>query len=65
MALRDVPAIGVDGINPDFVAFARACRADAVCPTSMPAFQQHVRSTLAGNVPGVQVVNEQAGWLGG
>lgn len=65
MALRDVPAIGVDGINPDFVALARACGADAVCPTSMPAFQQHVRSTLAGNVPRVLVVNEQAGWLGG
>jgi len=64
MRERNIPAIGVDPKNPDFVALARAFGARGVRPESLEAFGQAIGEALAAPVPTLIEVRQDAAWLG-
>lgn len=63
--MRDanVPRVGVDGINPDFPALARAMRCSVAEPASAEAFVRAVGDALAADRPTLILVHEGADWL--
>ncbi|MBE1283254.1 MAG: 5-guanidino-2-oxopentanoate decarboxylase [Rhodobacteraceae bacterium] len=64
MDSRDIPRVGVEGINPDFVALAKACHCEAIQPDSEKAFRNAFASALKAERPTVIVIREDAEWLG-
>ena len=63
MDARDIPRVGVEGINPDFVALARACHCHGVAPTSEAEFTDAFTGALGSDRPTVIVVREGDDWL--
>ena len=63
MDLRGIARVGVEGINPDFVALARACHCHGTKPQSMAAFESAFVEALDSDRPTVIVVEEGEEWL--
>ncbi len=63
MARLRIPALGVDGINPDFLMLARACGCHGVRPDSLAGFEAAIAAALDADRPTVIEVNEGAAWL--
>ena len=56
---RDIPRVGVEGINPDFVALAKACHCHAVDARDLEQLQSAFRAALEADRPTVIVFHEQ------
>ena len=63
MDARNIQRIGVEGINPDFIALAKACHCHAAAPDSAQAFARVFSGTLEADRPTVIVVREGSDWL--
>ena len=63
MDIRGIARVGVEGINPDFVALARACHCHGVKPDSMAAFESAFAEALGADRPTIIVVQEGEEWL--
>ena len=63
MDRRDIARVGVEGINPDFVALAKACRCHGTAPQNESEFRNAFLEALAGDRPTVIVVREGEAWL--
>jgi thiamine pyrophosphate-dependent acetolactate synthase large subunit-like protein len=63
MRAGNVPRVGVDGINPDFLALARAMHCHAEAPGSLDMFAGAVTYALAADRPTLILVHEEAEWL--
>lgn len=63
MIRRAIPRVGVDGLNPDFVALARACHCEGVRVDSEAGFETAFREALTADRPTVIVVREGDAWL--
>jgi thiamine pyrophosphate-dependent acetolactate synthase large subunit-like protein len=55
---REIPRVGVEGINPDFVMLARACHCHGVDASSLEELQSAFRDALAADRPSVIVYHE-------
>ncbi len=60
---RGIPRVGVDGLNPDFVALAKACHCHGCRPDSEEAFRKKFTEALVADRPTIIVVEEEATWL--
>lgn len=65
MDSRNISRVGVEGINPDFVALAHACHCHGVRPDGADAFTSAFKGALSADRPTVIVVREDADWLQG
>ena len=63
MDSRGIPRVGVEGINPDFVALAKACRCHGTAPGNEAEFRDAFVEALSADRPTVIVVREGAEWL--
>ena len=63
MRSRDIPLVGVQGVNPDFNMLATACGCLSAAPASAREFEAAVTAALAADRPTVIVVREGQGWL--
>jgi thiamine pyrophosphate-dependent acetolactate synthase large subunit-like protein len=63
MKLRDIELVGVTGINPDFIALARACRCHALKVDSAQGLKDAVGAALETDRPTLIEVNESDSWL--
>ena len=63
MDIRGIPRVGVEGINPDFVALAKACRCHGVAPSDESEFRDAFDAALSADRPTVIVVREGDDWL--
>ncbi|MEM7426327.1 MAG: 5-guanidino-2-oxopentanoate decarboxylase [Pseudomonadota bacterium] len=63
MDSRDIDRVGVEGINPDFAALARACHCHAAAPSSEMELERTLKDALAADRPTVIVVREGDSWL--
>ncbi len=63
MDIRGIPRVGVEGINPDFVALAKACHCHGVAPRGETEFRDAFRKALAADRPTVVLVREGDEWL--
>ena len=60
---RGIARVGVEGINPDFVALAKACHCHGTAPTDETELGDAFRNALASDRPTVIVVREGDEWL--
>ena len=60
---RGIPRVGVEGINPDFVALAKACHCHGAAPRDETELGDAFRKALAADRPTVIVVRERDEWL--
>ncbi len=58
-----IARVGVEGLSPDFLMLARACRCEAVEPNSVDQFKQVIKDAFAQNKPTLILVNEDSDWL--
>jgi 5-guanidino-2-oxopentanoate decarboxylase len=63
MKARNIPAIGVDQLNPDYVAVAKAFGCRTAQPDSLAAFEQALRDAFAANGPTLIEMREDAPYL--
>ena len=63
MDSRGIPRVGVEGINPDFVALAKACHCHGTAPGSEAEFRDAFVEALGADRPTVIVVREGEAWL--
>ena len=63
MDSRGIPRVGVEGINPDFVALAKACHCHGTAPGDETEFRDAFCKALAADRPTVIAVREGEGWL--
>jgi len=63
MQLRQIPLVGVEGINPDFGMLAKSCHCHAITAGSITEFQQAVTSAFDADRPTVISVRENSEWL--
>lgn len=63
MLLRDIEPVGVDGINPDFIALAQACGCAALSVDSAESFSSAVQQALAADRPTLIEIDESSPWL--
>ncbi|MFT5115982.1 MAG: 5-guanidino-2-oxopentanoate decarboxylase [Parasphingorhabdus sp.] len=63
MKARDIPLVGVEGINPDFELLAKACRCLSAAPSSMEEFSEVLVKAFSADVPTLILVNENSDWL--
>ncbi|MCW3783293.1 5-guanidino-2-oxopentanoate decarboxylase [Defluviimonas salinarum] len=63
MDLRDIARVGVEGINPDFVALAQACHCHGTYADSAAAFTEAFQGAFETDRPTVIVVRENDAWL--
>jgi len=63
MDARNIAHVGVEPLNPDFVALAKACHCHGVRPQSMDAFHASYTQALEADRPTVIVVEEGSDWL--
>ena len=59
MDSRNIPRVGVEGVNPDFVALAQACHCHGVRPRNPEEFETAFLDALNRDRPTVIVVEEQ------
>ncbi len=64
MDARDITRVGVEGINPDFVALAKACHCHGVHAENEEMFVKAISNALNADRPTLIVVNEGDPWLG-
>ena len=60
---RNIPLVGVEGINPDFQGLARSCGCHAAAPSDEAGFVDAVAEALSADKPTVIEVREGRGWL--
>ncbi len=60
---NQIDRVGVEGINPDFLMLARACKCESVKPTGIASFKDEVTAALSRNKPTLILVNEGSNWL--
>ena len=63
MRSRQIPLVGVEGINPDFGMLAASCHCHAIVANSMAGFQQAVTVAFDTDPPTVMTVRENSEWL--
>jgi thiamine pyrophosphate-dependent acetolactate synthase large subunit-like protein len=63
MDARGIARVGVEGINPDFVALAEACHCHGTAPRTAEAFEAAFKTALMADRPTVIVVREGEDWL--
>ena len=63
MTQRGIEPVGVNGINPDFVALAQACRCHALTIDSAQGLKDAIDAAFKSDRPTVIEVNESASWL--
>jgi thiamine pyrophosphate-dependent acetolactate synthase large subunit-like protein len=63
MRSREIPLVGVEGINPDFGMLAASCHCHAVTADSIAGFQQAVTKAFDADRPTVITVREDSEWL--
>ncbi len=63
MDARDITRVGVEGINPDFVALAQACHCSGVHIDSEEMFTKAICEALSADRPTLIVVRENDPWL--
>ena len=63
MLLRDIALVGVTGINPDFLALARACHCHAVRADSEAALRAAIDAAFNTDRPTLIEVKEKDAWL--
>lgn len=63
MRARQIPLVGVEGVNPAFVPLAIACGCHAIAPGSMDEFKAAVDDALRADRPTLIEVDEQSHWL--
>ena len=63
MKLRDIELVGVTGINPDFLALARACHCHATRADTAEALSEAIDSAFTAERPTLIEVGEQDAWL--
>ena len=63
MALRDIDRVGVEGINPDFVALAHACHCHGIYAADETMFVDALTAAFDGDRPTLIVVKEGDSWL--
>ena len=63
MKLRDIPLVGVEGINPDFELLAQACHCLSAAPNSMQEFRAELMRAFEAEVPTLILVKENSDWL--
>ncbi len=62
MDSRGIARVGVEGINPDFVGLAQACRCHGTQPQSPEEFETAFAKALQADRPSVIVVREDEAW---
>jgi 5-guanidino-2-oxopentanoate decarboxylase len=63
MILREIELVGVTGINPDFMALARACRCNAIRAETAEQIRAALKDAFAADRPTLIEVGEQDAWL--
>ena len=63
MDLRDIARVGVEGINPDFVALAKACHCHGVAPSDGAELTSTLHDAFAADRPTLIRVREDDAWL--
>ena len=63
MDIRNIARVGVEGINPDFAALAKACHCHGTAPASAEEFESAFLEALEADRPTVIVVREGEDWL--
>ena len=63
MIARDIPLVGVEGINPDFIQLAKACHCHAERVASASEFSKTLATALKADRPTVICVSENDPWL--
>jgi len=63
MKLRDIELVGVTGINPDFMALARACHCHAMRAETAEDLRSAIDSAFSAKRPTLIEVGEQDAWL--
>ena len=63
MDSRDITRVGVEGINPDFVALAHACHCHGCHANSAESFSAAFTEALSAERPTIIVVKESDAWL--
>jgi thiamine pyrophosphate-dependent acetolactate synthase large subunit-like protein len=63
MDARGIARVGVEGINPDFAALAKACHCHGTAPTTADEFEAAFTTALKADRPTVIVVCEGQDWL--
>ena len=63
MDQRDIARVGVEGMNPDFVALAKACHCHGVAPSNEAELATALREAFAADRPTVILVREDDAWL--
>ncbi len=63
MNIRNIPPVGVDSVNPDFVALAKAFGCEGTRPESLDNFEAAVTQALEANMPTVIEVHQDSAWL--
>jgi thiamine pyrophosphate-dependent acetolactate synthase large subunit-like protein len=65
MKLRDIGLVGVEGINPDFIALAQSCGCHALTIDSAASLSEAVKQAFNADRPTLIEVKEFAPWLNG
>jgi len=63
MIARDIALVGVTGINPDFLALAKACRCNAVRAENKEQLHSAISEAFKADRPTLIEVREQDAWL--
>ena len=63
MTLRGIEPVGVNGINPDFITLAQACRCHALTIDSAQGLKDAIDAAFKADRPTLIEVNESAQWL--
>jgi thiamine pyrophosphate-dependent acetolactate synthase large subunit-like protein len=63
MTQRGIEPVGVNGINPDFIALAQACRCHALTIDSAQSLKDAIDAAFKADRPTLIEVNEAAQWL--
>ena len=63
MVNREMPVLGVDMHNPDFVALAEAYGAKGVRPTSLAEFEEAIQKALVAGGPTIIDIEQEAEWV--
>jgi 5-guanidino-2-oxopentanoate decarboxylase len=65
MTERNIPPIGVNPRNPDFLALARAFGCRTARPASIAGLKREIRAGLRRRVPTVIEIHDDGAWLSG
>jgi len=63
MTLRGIEPVGVNGINPDFIALAQSCRCHALTIDSAQGLKDAIDAAFKADRPTLIEVKESAQWL--